>query len=485
MVSERILSFQIILILLFIPGGYLFSEEDSTTILFTGDLMLGRKVAMEAEHLGRTPWHNVQSFLNGFDYVISNFEGAVGPAEKCIKRPPSLCLNVLERDFERWGKPPFNAVSLENNHSYDLGDEGLKNTLKYLDFNKIQPLTFESSPTIIEVIKKKLALIAINEITATEEIKPEIIKRKINLGEMLSDLTVIYIHWGMEYRTWPGPEMINKARWFIDQGADVVIGAHPHVIITPDIYKNRPIFYSLGNFIFDQKYRETKEGLLVLCNISRSNEVSFNTYKVETPVMSTHPHRISEESSFDDSLEQAVFQAERRHFMFNDTYVYLTPAKDRNKSHFLFFKGNQLIWKSRPGPVLSVYKTSLKPKLKDEVIVTVENHYSKIDNTVAPRVYVYEVTEYGLNALWRGSALAWPMLDIAFIHTEEVDYLCVLHRGDSFLVPDPMNKERIIAYYIWNGFGFNLLENVPDEIREKGEKIWLKKINNLSVKQTQ
>jgi len=79
-----------------------------------------------------------------------------------------------------------------------------------------------------------------------------------------TDFIVVYAHWGNEYRMNFSKSQQKKAREFINAGADVVLGSHPHVIQPIELYKNKLIFYSLGNFLFDQTFsRETQQGLAV------------------------------------------------------------------------------------------------------------------------------------------------------------------------------------------------------------------------------
>jgi hypothetical protein len=84
--------------------------------------------------------------------------------------------------------------------------------------------------------------------------------------------------------------------------------------------------------------------------------------------------------------------------------------------------------------------------------------FSPIDREVSIRPYVYSTDETGLVAKWRGSALAWPLID-ARIYDQDDCLLCALHRGDSFINLDKKNMEIKIAAYRWNGFGFNLLSD--------------------------
>ena len=85
-----------------------------------------------------------------------------------------------------------------------------------------------------------------------------------------SDLVVVNIHWGVEYKHYANQIQQNIAHSLIDAGADVIIGHHPHVVEGIEVYKNKPIFYSLGNFIFDQYFsQDTQTELAVGLNFDQ------------------------------------------------------------------------------------------------------------------------------------------------------------------------------------------------------------------------
>ena len=78
------------------------------------------------------------------------------------------------------------------------------------------------------------------------------VEKSIKKGKEISDYVIVNIHWGTEYKPTSNARQQYLAHLFIDNGADIIIGHHPHVIQEMEIYNNKPIFYSLGNFIFDQ-----------------------------------------------------------------------------------------------------------------------------------------------------------------------------------------------------------------------------------------
>ena len=96
---------------------------------------------------------------------------------------------------------------------------------------------------------------------------------------------------------------------------------------------------------------------------------------------------------------------------------------------------------------------------KPQLLLSLERRASPIDSERDPRPYVYEVGPHGFIARWRGSALAWPLLDARLLPRSS-SVLCALHRHDSFLMLSPQSKGTRVAAYRWNGFGF---DGIADE----------------------
>lgn len=155
-------------------------------------------------------------------------------------------------------------VTIANNHSMDYQAEGLKETMEVLDKAGIQhigagnQLTEARRPDIFDVKGQRIAYLAYyGEEYGAEENKPGIssIKEERIAEDIKSirdqvDWIVVNFHWGQELATHPADWQTELGRFTIDQGADLVVGHHPHVLQGAEVYRGRPIVYSLGNFIF-------------------------------------------------------------------------------------------------------------------------------------------------------------------------------------------------------------------------------------------
>jgi hypothetical protein len=115
-------------------------------------------------------------------------------------------------------------------------------------------------------------------------------------------------------------------------------------------------------------------------------------------------------------------------------------------------------WRSATMPLVSVQTGKLAGTDGPDYVFTLERRPSSIDGEDGLRPYVYEAGPKGLVARWRGSALAWPLLDAALLPGRD-GLLCALHRQDSFLVLQPGSAGVRTAVYRWNGFGFSGVED--------------------------
>jgi poly-gamma-glutamate synthesis protein (capsule biosynthesis protein) len=273
------------------------------------------------------------------------------------------------------------------------------------------------------------------------------IKQKLRLASTLANLVIVSIHWGSELLEWPNREQRETAKWLVKNGADLIIGSHSHVIQKPEIIEGKTVFFSLGNHLFDQKYPGTKEGLIADIRI-QNGKYSCNGIITKTKANSFYPE-INETRNFDFNSIPL-----RNNPLKIDNYI-LKPLSisdsSQNRTILEAYQKGKKIWSTYPMSLISIISGKLDGE--NEYLFTLEKHYSSIDREKNIRPYVYEVDNKGLIAKWRGSALAWPLID-AVIYSGDNKILCALHRGDSFINPDTSETHTRIAAYKWNGFGF-------------------------------
>lgn len=250
------------------PGG------DTLTVAFTGDILLDRGVRRQIER------HGIESiFDKRADSVFRCSDIVVGNLE-C----PATTLNTpMMKRFVFRAEPEwlealrthgFTHLNLANNHSVDQGRRGLVDTWRNVERYGMEAVgvgnTMEEAakPVLLAEYPRKVWLIASLQLTlehfpylpeepsVNQESIDSMIVRILALQEEDSTaIILVSLHWGKEHTLEPVPKQHSVARRLIDAGADALICHHTHTLQTIEQYRGKYIYYSIGNFIFDQ-YRD-------------------------------------------------------------------------------------------------------------------------------------------------------------------------------------------------------------------------------------
>ncbi|MGJ4891240.1 CapA family protein [Bradyrhizobium sp. HKCCYLS3077] len=434
------------------------AESEAARLLFTGDIMLARQVAREidARH-GLSPWHGLRDTFRGADLVVGNFEGTVGPADAC-DAPKELCFAVEPKLVPLLKDAGFTALGLANNHAGDLGAAGRKATRAALQAAGLGAIGAAESPAFVKVRDRTLALISVNLVPGRDDLVDRIpswqVARKLRLARALADWVIVSVHWGKELADWVVPEQEAAARWLVAQGADLIIGAHPHVVQPPACVDGKPVFYSLGNHVFDQKYPLTKRGLIADCAI-KDDRLACGGLQTRTPEGSAYPALAAPEQPQAGLAQCSVTAGAPLRVSGLAIGPWIRDGEIVSDRFVIEGRAAASRWRTPPRALLSAEAGRLMAG-EPPLLFTLERHASPIDGEDGPRPYVYDVTPHGLVAKWRGSALAWPLLDAVLIADDAgQSYLCALHRGDSFIMLDTATPSSTrTQVYAWNGFGF-------------------------------
>jgi AmmeMemoRadiSam system protein B len=244
--------------------------EQSVSFLVGGDMMFARMIYHQfgtnfndaVAHLGnRVFW--------GTDAAIVNLEGAITnqPIKDDLDNP-RLIFHFSPMVAKTLSWLHINGASQANNHSNNAGSEGIATTRSVLADAHIQSFGGPTESSISQVARftgqgLTLAVVGINLTFPGQKAEAALPV----ITELKKDPTVrvmVMPHWGTEYFAGHTQAQSDAAHAWIDAGADIVIGAHPHVIEDGELYREAPIIYSLGNLLFDQSFsRATQEGLLI------------------------------------------------------------------------------------------------------------------------------------------------------------------------------------------------------------------------------
>lgn len=269
------------------------------TLAAAGDILLARGVAdtMEREKDYSYPLARTAEIFRRADLAFANLE--------CPLSTRGSQINMFR------GKPEyiealthagFNLISLANNHILDYGVPAMLDTMEHLAAAGIvhvgvgENIVAARRPRIIEVKGVKIAFLAYTEVgegftytriphhwAATSDLpgaapaRADYLRSDAQTARQEADLVIVSMHWGKEYEHQPTDFQKALGRIAVDAGADLVIGHHPHVIQGIEFRRRGVIVYSLGNFVFDQKAYNRRQGLILQAVMDRGGlrRISF------------------------------------------------------------------------------------------------------------------------------------------------------------------------------------------------------------------
>jgi poly-gamma-glutamate synthesis protein (capsule biosynthesis protein) len=250
-----------------------------------GDVMFDRGVRNIVDK-GIDPFVNIkkeESLLKPFDFFIVNLEGPIVEMDRSLCQQKAYNFQFPNNTGSKLNLALINIVNIANNHSYDCYREGFNNTKNILNKSGISfigDMDLNKSYVIKEVNGMKVAFVGMDETIGFVPISnfyPLIKKLKSE-----NDFVVVNIHWGTEYMLHSNKNQEGIAHSLIDNGADIIMGHHPHVIEEVEKYKKGIIFYSLGNFVFDQDFENTTTGLGVKTEFYKDRKVfTLYPFKIE------------------------------------------------------------------------------------------------------------------------------------------------------------------------------------------------------------
>lgn len=249
-----------------------YTKEDApeklqrVTLLGFGDVMLDRAVRSLMDNNGLSyPFEKIVGDIGGTDYVFANFEGPI--KEIPVATSKSISFRFKPDVVQVIKDAGITIVSIANNHALDQGWGGREDTKKFLEAGGVSYFgnpknEHDENVHISNISGSRVAFLGYDD--TIFKIDVDAAAAYIQQLKAENDYVIVSVHWGVEYVHTPTSRKVELAHRFADAGADLVIGHHPHVVQTMEIYNGVPIFYSLGNFVFDQYFStDTQEGLAI------------------------------------------------------------------------------------------------------------------------------------------------------------------------------------------------------------------------------
>jgi poly-gamma-glutamate capsule biosynthesis protein CapA/YwtB (metallophosphatase superfamily) len=269
------------------------SSAQEVVLLALGDIYINRDNPGEA-------FQHVLPLMKDKGVLFGNLETTLSDAQIPPMPGRGSPMKASQRMIEGIVEADFDLVSLANNHTTDYGTKGLVQTIELLDRKGIQHVGAGKNihealePAIITRNGLKIGFLAYEATVWSfggdaKESKPGVAKIHVNsllpppniaredlarmaqhIKEVKScvDILIASFHWGAELTTTLTPHQQSIAYTAVDSGADIIIGHHPHILQGVEVYMGRPIFYSLGDFIFDEEFFYPDDTIIVKARIS-------------------------------------------------------------------------------------------------------------------------------------------------------------------------------------------------------------------------
>lgn len=291
------------------------NDLKSLRIKAVGDIVLGRGVEYHLNNQGKDytyPFQYVVDILRSGDIVFGNLEVPMTESDHGLDPKGKYVIKSKEKAAEGVKYAGFNVLNLANNHIMDYYERGLFDTINILEKNNIEHcgagknIDEARKPAILKVKEIKVAVLGYTDMAeyiykgnpmisfeAGEDKsgvvprKYELIKEDIDEIRENVDLIIVSLHWGVEDSFEVTDEQKEFAHKLIDDGADIILGHHPHKFQGVEIYEGKPIVYSMGNFIFDQNDPLKQESFIVSIEFAGKKLISLELLPVRT-ISKTH-----------------------------------------------------------------------------------------------------------------------------------------------------------------------------------------------------
>ena len=279
------------------------AEPVSITVSMVGDCTLGTDVNFDQStsfdafyQMKNDPgyfFQNVKDIFTADDLTVANMEGTLTTSN-----------DRQQKTFAFKGNPSYpeiltqggvEATNLANNHSHDYGDQSYEDTIQYLEADGITTFGYDRT-AVMDVKGIKVGLIGIYELKDGLGRQQQVIDTIREVKDQGAQVIIVSFHWGTEKSNIPDDIQKTLAHLAIDQGADLVVGHHPHVLQGIEKYQGKNIVYSLGNFCFGGNKNPSDKDTMIF----QQTFTVENGELVEDDVTNIIPCSLSSESGYNN-----------------------------------------------------------------------------------------------------------------------------------------------------------------------------------------
>lgn len=283
------------------------TQEATITISAAGDCTLGTDEGFDYKKSFKGKYdavqdpayffQNVQPVFAQDDLTIVNMEGTL--TEETTREPKQFAFKGDTEYAKILTAGAVEAANLANNHSFDYGKKSYEDTITALEAEGISSFGYERT-AVMDIKGVKVGLAGVYELAEHIDCKQDLLDNIASLKEQGAQIIIVSFHWGQEKENVPSDVQVELAHAAVDNGADLVLGHHPHVLQGIEEYKGKNIVYSLGNFCFggnsapsdmdtmifqqtftvkDGKLQEDNVTNILPCKISSAYEEGYNNYQ--------------------------------------------------------------------------------------------------------------------------------------------------------------------------------------------------------------
>ncbi len=266
------------------------AEATTTTILFVGDMFFDRHIRLAAAKKGGDYLFScIDPLFESVDMVVGNLEGPITTNASVTvgtkqDNPNHFYFTFPTSTAALLARHNVRLVNLGNNHIINFGKSGIASTHAYLEKAGVAYFGGIAGNSPIYRARyqgRPFSFINYNQFGGESA---QVVAAKIAQEKSWGSTVIVYTHWGDEY-TYTVASMSKAARLFADNGADVIIGSHPHVVLDSARIGQTLVYYSLGNFMFDQYFNaRVKNGLAVALTFSAASSTPVLVGIQEYPV---------------------------------------------------------------------------------------------------------------------------------------------------------------------------------------------------------
>ena len=282
-------------------------QETTITISAAGDCTLGTDEGFNYKRSFKGKYdavqdpayffQNVQPVFAQDDLTIVNMEGTL--TEETTREPKQFAFKGDAEYAKIFTAGAVETANLANNHSFDYGKKSYEDTITALEAEGISSFGYERT-AVMAIKGVKVGLAGVYELAEHIDCKQDLLDNIASLKEQGAQIIIVSFHWGQEKENVPSDVQVELAHAAVDNGADLVLGHHPHVLQGIEEYKGKNIVYSLGNFCFggnsapsdmdtmifqqtftvkDGKLQEDNVTNILPCKISSAYEEGYNNYQ--------------------------------------------------------------------------------------------------------------------------------------------------------------------------------------------------------------